>query len=36
MYHGTREEARRVTQAFLPMKKIDIKAIEAARRGAQK
>jgi predicted 3-demethylubiquinone-9 3-methyltransferase (glyoxalase superfamily) len=30
MYHGTREEARRVTQAFLPMKKIDIKAIEAA------
>ena len=33
MYHGTREEARRVTQAFLPMKKIDIKALEAARRG---
>jgi predicted 3-demethylubiquinone-9 3-methyltransferase (glyoxalase superfamily) len=32
MYHGTREEARRVTQAFLPMKKLDIKAIEAARR----
>jgi predicted 3-demethylubiquinone-9 3-methyltransferase (glyoxalase superfamily) len=36
MYHGTREEARRVTQAFLPMKKIDIKAIEAARRGDYK
>lgn len=33
MYHGSREEARRVTQAFLPMKKIDIKAIEVARRG---
>jgi predicted 3-demethylubiquinone-9 3-methyltransferase (glyoxalase superfamily) len=33
MYHGTREEARRVTQAFLPMKKIDIKALEAARLG---
>lgn len=33
MFHGTREEARRVTEAFLPMKKIDIKAIEAARLG---
>jgi predicted 3-demethylubiquinone-9 3-methyltransferase (glyoxalase superfamily) len=33
MYHGTREEARRVTQAFLPMKKIDLKSIEAAVRG---
>lgn len=33
MYHGTSEEARRVTQAFLPMKKIDINAIEAAIRG---
>ena len=33
MYHGTREEARRVTQAFLPMKKINIKALEAARLG---
>lgn len=33
MYHGTSEEARRVTQAFLPMKKIDIKAIETAVRG---
>lgn len=33
MYHGTHEESRRVTQAFLPMKKIDLKAIEAARLG---
>jgi len=33
MYHGTSEEARRVTQAFLPMKKIDIKAIKDAVRG---
>lgn len=33
MYHGTREESRRVTKAFLPMKKIDIKAIEEALRG---
>lgn len=33
MYHGTREEVRRVTQAFLPMKKIDLKGIEAARQG---
>jgi len=36
LYHGTREEARRVIEAFLPMKKIDIKAIEAARLGEQK
>ncbi len=33
MYHGSREEARRVTEAFLPMKKINILAIESARRG---
>ena len=33
MYHGTREETRRVTQAFLPMKKIDISMLEAARLG---
>ena len=36
MFHGTQEEARRVTQAFLPMKKIDLKAIEAARLGGIK
>lgn len=33
LFQGTKEEARRVIKAFLPMKKIDIKAIEAARRG---
>jgi len=36
MYHGTREEARRVTQAFLPMKKIDIKKIQTALQGDRK
>lgn len=36
MYHGTREEARRVTQAFLPMKKIDLKKIKEALRGDRK
>jgi predicted 3-demethylubiquinone-9 3-methyltransferase (glyoxalase superfamily) len=34
LFHGSREEARRVIKAFLPMKKIDIKAIEAARLGS--
>ncbi len=33
LFHGTRAEARRVLEAFLPMKKIDMKAIEAARQG---
>jgi len=36
MYHGTREETRRVTQAFLPMKKIDIRKIKEALRGHRK
>jgi predicted 3-demethylubiquinone-9 3-methyltransferase (glyoxalase superfamily) len=30
---GTKEEARRVTQAFLSMKKLDMAAIEKARLG---
>ncbi len=33
MYHGTREEVRRVPQAFLPMKKSNRKGLEAARQG---
>jgi predicted 3-demethylubiquinone-9 3-methyltransferase (glyoxalase superfamily) len=33
MEHGTREQVDRVTQAFLPMKKIDIDRIRAAYRG---
>lgn len=31
MYHGSREEKERVTEAFLKMKKFDIKALEKAR-----
>jgi predicted 3-demethylubiquinone-9 3-methyltransferase (glyoxalase superfamily) len=32
MYHGSKEEKERVTEAFLKMKKFDIKALEQARR----
>lgn len=32
MYHGSREEKERVTEAFLKMKKFDIKSLEQARR----
>jgi hypothetical protein len=33
MFHGTREEVQRVTEAFLKMKKFDLKALEQARLG---
>lgn len=33
MYHGSAEEKRRVTEAFLKMKKFDLKALEQARKG---
>ena len=33
LYHGSREEARRVTEAFLKMKKLNIAALEQARAG---
>lgn len=34
MKNGTKEQVDRVTQAFLPMKKFDLKALEAAYEGA--
>lgn len=33
MYHGSAEEKQRVTEAFLKMKKFDLKALEQARTG---
>lgn len=33
MYFATPEEAQRITEAFLAMKKLDIRALEAAKRG---
>jgi hypothetical protein len=33
MEKGTREQINRVTQAFLPMKKFDIAALEKAYQG---
>ena len=33
--HGTQEEAKRVTEAFLKMKKFDLVALEQARHGVQ-
>lgn len=33
LFHGTKEEIQRVTEAFLKMKKFDLKALEAARLG---
>lgn len=33
LFHGTKEEVQRVTEAFLKMKKFDLAALEAARRG---
>ena len=35
MANGTREQVDRVTQAFLPMKKFDISALEEAYHGTQ-
>ena len=33
MYHGSKEEVQRVTEAFLKMKKLDMKPLEQARLG---
>jgi predicted 3-demethylubiquinone-9 3-methyltransferase (glyoxalase superfamily) len=33
MFHGTREEVQRVTEAFLKMKKFDLKTLDQARLG---
>lgn len=33
MYHGSKEEVQRVTEAFLEMKKFDLEALEKARLG---
>lgn len=33
MYHGSKEEVKRVTEAFLKMKKFDLEALNQARRG---
>lgn len=35
MYHGSKEEVQRVTEAFLKMKKFDLKTLEQARLGKQ-
>lgn len=35
MYHGSKEEVQRVTEAFLKMKKFDLKTLEQARLGIQ-
>ncbi len=35
MYHGAKEEVQRVTEAFLKMKKFDLKTLEQARLGNQ-
>ncbi len=36
MRHGTREQIDRVTQAFLPMKKLDIAKLEQAFEGERR
>lgn len=35
MYHGSKDEKERVTEAFLKMKKFDIEALEQARTGGK-
>jgi predicted 3-demethylubiquinone-9 3-methyltransferase (glyoxalase superfamily) len=35
MYHGSKEEVKRVTKAFLKMKKFDLEALNQARRGTK-
>jgi hypothetical protein len=33
LFHGTKDEIQRVTEAFLKMKKFDLNALEQARLG---
>ncbi len=35
LFHGSKEEVRRVTEAFMKMKKFDLEALERARKGQE-